>query len=184
MPAAVLLSACAAGEISASGPRVDDADIERLRDLIPPIERPVYMDPDGIDILSDDDLVLGCVAEDGEAIAYPIRILDFHEIVNAEPAVVNDELADTPPVVFSRAEGPAGVVHDRRVDGRELSFDLAAERITDEQTGSLWGHDVRAVEGPLAGEQLEPIPSRASFWFAFVASFPDADVAEADENSR
>jgi len=44
----------------------------------------------------------------------------------------------------------------------------------------------RAIDGPLAGSQLDAIPVRSSFWFAFVASFPDTDVfhAEASEHQE
>ncbi len=34
----------------------------------------------------------------------------------------------------------------------------------------------RAIAGPLAGVQLEAIPSRVSFWFAIVAAVPGVEL--------
>ena len=112
--------------------------------------------------------VLGVVI-DGEARAYPLRTLG--------DAVINDEVGGVPLLVVSRAEGPTGTVFDRRVDGQTLTFALRDGAIVDDETGSTWSVDGLASEGPLAGTQLEAVSSRFSFWFAFVAAFPDATVA-------
>ena len=121
------------------------------------------------DRLDDGEEVLGVVL-DGVARAYPLRRLG--------DAVVNDELAGIPLVMMSRVEGPTGVVFHRRLEERTLSFVLEHGSIRDLETGSTWGLDGRAVDGPLAGQRLTPLPARSSFWFAFVASFPDTDVYE------
>ena len=34
------------------------------------------------------------------------------------------------------------------------------------------------VAGPLKGSRLERLPSRYTFWFAYVAAFPEAEVYE------
>lgn len=121
------------------------------------------------DRLDDAEEVLGVVVE-GIARAYPLRTLG--------DAAVNDEVAGTPVVVFSSAEGPTGSVYDRRVDGDELTFVVADGRYRDEQTGTTWDLDGRALDGPLTGTRLDPVPSRSAFWFAFVAAFPDAEVVD------
>ena len=64
--------------------RLDQASDElilRLRDAIAPVLRPVYADADALPWLGDYDLILGYESGD-EAFAYPINILNFHEIVN------------------------------------------------------------------------------------------------------
>ena len=58
-----------------------DQLILNLRDAITPIERPAYGDAVSLNWLGDGDLVIGYESE-GEAFAYPINILNFHEIVN------------------------------------------------------------------------------------------------------
>ena len=119
--------------------------------------------------LDDGEEVLGVVL-DGAARAYALRVLG--------DSVVNDELGGVPLVVLSQAQGPTGAAFDRRLDDRTLTFAVADDRIVDEQTGSTWGLDGRATSGPLAGQQLTSLPTRSSFWFAFVAAFPDTDVYE------
>lgn len=129
---------------------------------------PVDEEAAGDDRLDAAEEVLGVVIED-EARAYPLRTLG--------DAVVNDELGGVPLLVISRAEGPTGTVFDRRVDGDPLTFEVRDGAVVDEETGSTWTVDGLASDGPLEGTQLEALPSRFSFWFAFVASFPEATVA-------
>jgi hypothetical protein len=61
------------------------------KDGIPAILKPQFVDPQGADFLSDEDQVIG-IEIGGIARAYPIRILNWHE-------VVNDTIDDTPLVV-------------------------------------------------------------------------------------
>ena len=51
------------------------------RDGIPSIDKPVFISPDKAAYLMPDDRVLG-VNYKGIAKAYPVRIMDWHEIVN------------------------------------------------------------------------------------------------------
>ncbi len=116
--------------------------------------------------------------------AYPFAVLE------AERAV-NDELGSTPIAVFwggsttdaldanqiaqSDAIGSA-IAYDRRVGEEVLTFEPAADRFVDDETGSTWTLLGRAIEGPLAGEQLDLVTHRNEFWFAWAAFFPDAPV--------
>jgi hypothetical protein len=113
---------------------------------------------------------------DGQAKAYPFARL------SQEP-VVNDTVAATPVVVVFQAKNATGVVFNRRVGGRVLSFAAAAEsgpdRVTlrDEQTGSMWsGLEGKALAGPLKGERLTPIPASYAFWFAWKDYYPETAV--------
>jgi hypothetical protein len=49
-------------------------------------------------------------------------------------------------------------------------------RYRDLETGSSWDRARRAVDGPLAGAALKRLPARTTFWFAYVAAFPQATV--------
>lgn len=51
------------------------------RDGIPAIMEPRFLSPGEAGFLAGDDLVLGLVV-DGDARAYPLRILSWHELVN------------------------------------------------------------------------------------------------------
>lgn len=117
--------------------------------------------------LAPSDLVLG-VAVGAQHAAYSLTRLG--------DAALNDTLGGRPVVVFSRAEGPSGAVYFAEVDGRTLRFAVDGEGYRDEQTGSRWDLAGRAIAGPLAGERLEAPPSRSTFWYAYVAAFPDVEV--------
>jgi hypothetical protein len=133
--------------------------------------------------------VVGVTIEGAEK-AYPF------EFLREEPAV-NDVVGDVPVAVLwggdtvdaldasviaeSQVVG-SGVVFDRRVAGQELTFtpappgDGGEDLFVDAETGTTWTLLGRAVDGPLEGEQLDPVTHRNEFWFAWVAFFPDAPV--------
>ena len=108
------------------------------------------------------------------------------------PRVVNDELADTPIAVFWGAdtadaldtsaitEGQAvgtGIAFDRSLGEQVLTFTANGDdTFTDQQTGSTWNLLGQALDGPLAGEQLDTLLHRNDFWFAWAAFHPDSPV--------
>lgn len=110
--------------------------------------------------------VLGGVV-DGTGHAYPLRAL--------RGEVVNDRLAGRSLAVFV-TDDASGRVFDRRVGGDVLTFERGAGGIVDRRTGTRWSAAGRAVQGPLAGTQLDEVAGRTAFWFAFAAAFPDAVV--------
>ena len=51
--------------------------------------------------------------------------------------------------------------------------------MVDEETGTRWTAITgEAVEGDLAGERLERVPSHYSFWFAWKDFYPETEVFE------
>lgn len=116
------------------------------------------------------------VRMDGAIKAYPFAHL------SQEP-VVNDTVADTPVVVVFQERNATGLVFNRRVEERVLTF-VPAKRdagepltIRDEQTGSLWsGVEGVALEGSLQGKRLEQIPTTYAFWFAWKDYYPETTV--------
>ena len=64
-------------------------------------------------------------------------------------------------------------------DGQPLTFEVRHERLFDMETGSEWRLDGLAVEGPLAGERLEPVAEAyVAFWFAWAAFQPQTRLWE------
>lgn len=116
------------------------------------------------------EFVIG-VALESESVAYAFGTL------NDEP-IVNDLIADVPVLVVFDAANASGVVFDRRVGGKDLSFDLAKGfEIIDRETGTLWdGLTGIALEGELAGSQLKRIKSTHSFWFGWKDFYPQTRV--------
>ncbi len=119
------------------------------------------------------------------SVAYPFSSL-------SERKVVNDTVAGAPVVVFwapgtasaldrqtiagGRDVGSTGVFR-RTVGDDVLRFTADGDgRFRDQATGSTWDLTGRAVDGPLQGSRLEPIPHGDYFWFAWAAFRPDTDI--------
>ncbi|HZD22162.1 MAG TPA: DUF3179 domain-containing protein [Acidimicrobiia bacterium] len=89
---------------------------------------------------------------------------------------VNDIAGGTPVVLLTSGDGASAGVFSPVVDGVALEFDQTSEGYIDDQTQSLWTATGAAVDGPLQGRQLSAIPSRTTFWFAYIAAFPNSEL--------
>ncbi|RMG78508.1 MAG: DUF3179 domain-containing protein [Chloroflexi bacterium] len=161
------------------------ADIERLRDRIRPFCRGeiaaclpiIYESAEDADSwLLDSDQVVGYVAADGQAYAYPFNILNFHEIVN-------DTLADEPILISYCPLCNSAVVYSRQLNDDVLIFGNTSALYNsdlvmyDQQTDSYWFQvEGRAILGALTGEVLTPLPSFVSRWDDWLAAHPDTLV--------
>ena len=167
-------------EISSGGPG---------RDGIPPIDAPRYVpiaDADGW--LEATEPVIAIIRESipgaGQARAYPLQIMVWHEIVN-------DELADAPLLVtfcplcntaiaFDRrlSPDPGGPVYDFGTTGNLRGSDLV---MWDRQTESWWQQLTgEAIVGELTGRRLTPVPAQILGWSAFKTAYPTGDVLSRD----
>ena len=77
---------------------------------------------------------------------------------------------------LSREAGPAAAAFRPRAGGVDLTIEVRDGRFVDRETGSEWSLAGEAVAGELAGAQLEPLPLRTTFWFAYIAALPEATV--------
>ena len=90
---------------------------------------------------------------------------------------------DSPQVAFGRDVGATGVF-DSTVEGQRLSFarkpNAASSEdpgaFVDDQTGSTWSLLGLALDGPLAGTQLEAVEHLDTFWFAAAAYDPGIEL--------
>jgi hypothetical protein len=120
----------------------------------------------------------------GEAVAYPYQVLQ-------EDGVINDTVAGEEIIVFWQpgtasaldatiiADGEdvgAAASFSRVLDGQTLTFSYDGETITDDQTGSEWDVFGQAINGELAGSQLEPVVSVNHFWFSWAAFKPETRI--------
>lgn len=118
--------------------------------------------------------------------AYPFSALE-------QERVINDEVGGQPVAVFWGAEDTAdaldtsviaeaegigtAIAYNPVVDGQALTFEAAGDtEFVDNETGTTWTILGRAVEGELAGRELELVQHRNEFWFAWAAFFPGAEV--------
>lgn len=156
--------------------QADDQLIDRLRGRIKPIYEPIYDSVDGGDWLKDDDLILGYVSESGSAFAYPVRMLNLHEIVN--------DVIDGVPVLISYCPLCAsGVVYSRELDGDVLLFGNTSALyesdlvMFDHNTGSYWFQVLgEAIVGPLSEKRLTMLPSSTITWGDWRELHPQTSV--------
>jgi hypothetical protein len=154
------------------------------RDGIPPIDRPRSVAQRAGDrFLSARDPVIA-VAVRGEARAYPVRILVWHEIVN-------DRLDGRPVAVTYCPLCNSSLVFDRRVRGRVLSFGTTGNLrrsnlvMWDRQTESWWQQlTAEAIVGELTGERLRPLPAQTLSWAQFKRRYPGGDVLSRDTGAE
>lgn len=149
-------------------------------DGIPPIDAPVFAAIADVDFISDANEGVVVVEVNGQAKAYPIQILIWHEIVN-------DEIGGVPVTVTYCPLCNSALVFDRRFGDRLLDFGTSGELyqsalvMYDRQTESLWAHFTgRGLVGHYAGAQLELIPAQTLGYGSFAAAFPDGVVLTPD----
>ena len=76
--------------------------------------------------------------------------------------------------------GTAVVFSRRGADETVLEFEVAeAAGMRDSAAGSTWTLDGVAIDGPMAGERLEPVPNDQPFWFAWAIFRPDTTIWQA-----
>ena len=149
--------------------------IEQLRDAIQPIYTPVYDSVAGGDWMGDDDLVVGYEAG-GEAFAYPVKMLNFHELVN--------DIIDGVPVLITWCPlCGSGVVYDRRLGDTTHLFGNTSALFEndlvmfDYETGSFWFQTAaEAIVGPLSGSRLKPLSATTITWGKWKEINPDTRV--------
>jgi len=119
-------------------------------------------------------LVVGVELDDDTFGAYPVDA-----VVAGSP--VNDVLDDTPLlIVADPTAGNTVRVFERRIDGRELTFELADNALVDAKTGSRWGFDGVALDGEMAGLHLNEIIPINGFWFAWYAFHQSTELWTGD----
>ncbi len=153
------------------------------RDGIPSIDRPDFTSAGEAGFLRDDDYVLG-VVRNGVAKAYPIRIMNYHEIVN-------DEFHGKPVVVTYCPLCGSGMAFDARVGGKTRTFGVSGllynsdVLLYDRQTESLWSQIMmQAVSGKASGTELEMLPTAHLTWKEWKERHPETLVLTTDTGHR
>jgi hypothetical protein len=127
------------------------------------------------------------VSFDGEARAWSQNWLRtrrlVQERVGGRDVVVFYALGTSSPLdstdIRRGREIGSSAVYDPHVDGRRLDFRSSSPgRFVDEQTGSLWSLAGVALDGPLRGRRLTPLPHQDAFWFAWAAFNPDTSLQQ------
>jgi hypothetical protein len=145
------------------------------RDGIPALQQPQFIAADQPGAPQSQQRVLG-LSINGDARAYPIAILNWHELVN--------DRVDNQPVLISYCPlCGTGMAFAAEAGGRELSFGVSGllynsdVLMFDRQTGSLWSQILSsAVSGPLLGSRLRQLVLEHTSWQDWLSRHPDSRV--------
>ncbi len=186
LAASVILSRCLA-----SGP-FNDFDINNSsiasneihqggppRDGIPSIDEPIFVSADQANHIKQQDRVLG-LHRNGISKAYPISIMNWHEIVN-------DEIGGEAVVVTYCPLCGTGVAFAAHAGGKQLSFGVSGllynsdVLLYDRETESLWSQLLtRAVSGPMKDTRLKLISLQHTSWADWLTRHPQTLLLSSD----
>ena len=148
------------------------------KDGIPSIDAPSFVSVKEMlarDELAPQEPVIGLVVK-GDARAYPLRILTWHEIVN-------DEIGGLPVAVTYCPLCNSAVVFDRRLGEQVLEFGVTGNLrnsdmvMYDRNTESWWQQFLgEAIVGELTGSRLKVLPARLESWENFADRQPEGRV--------
>jgi hypothetical protein len=151
------------------------------RDGIPPIDQPKFLSPaDASAWLKDQEPVIA-LELGGDARAYPLQVLIWHEIVD-------DEVGGVPVAVTFCPLCNTAIAFDRRVDGHTLRFGTTGNlRRSDlvmwsDDLGETWWQQItgEALVGDLVGHQLTILPAEIVSFVDFKTGYPSGLVLSRD----
>ena len=157
------------------------------KDGIPALTNPTLISVEQADYLNDDDLVFG-VKINGDARAYPYRIMDWHEMFN-------DVIGGVPVSLAYCTLCGSGILYDTRVEGRKEPFVFGSsgflyrsnKLMYDQATHSLWNQFTgRPVVGNLTGSgiKLNILPVATTSWKNWREQNPDTKVVSKETGYR
>ncbi len=151
------------------------------KDGIPALDHPMFETSSSTKI-SNSELVIGLVLG-SEAKAYPISILNWHEIVN-------DIIAEKPVLITYCPLCGSGVVFERKsqierlfgVSGLLYNSDVL---MYDRETQSLWSQlESKAISGPAAGQDLTIVPSQIVTWERWKLQYPNTTILSTETGHK
>ncbi len=145
------------------------------KDGIPSIDDPKFATLTESNFMSNSDIVIG-LEINGEAKAYPLFILVWHEIVN-------DNVGGTPVAVTYCPLCFTNQVFERILDGQAVEFGTSGKLYNsnlvmyDRLTDSYWSQALgQAITGELTGQELKIIPFDVISWGDWSALHPETLV--------
>ena len=149
------------------------------KDGIPSIDKPVFVNAGDAAFVEDANMVMG-LEINGDARAYPLIILVWHEIVN-------DEVGGIPVAVTYCPLCYTSQVFERTIDGEAVEFGTTGKLyqsnllMYDRLTDSYWSQALgTAVKGPLSGSKLVHVPFDVMTWGDWKRSHPDTVILSTD----
>jgi hypothetical protein len=145
------------------------------KDGIPAIDKPNFLSARKARFLKNDDRILG-IEIAGVKKAYPIKILNWHEIVNDRIGREHFSITYCPLC-------GTGMAFSARVGNKKLDFGVSGllynsdVLLYDRQTDSLWSQIMQqSVAGKYKGTRLKSIPLKHTTWSDWKKKHPDTKV--------
>jgi hypothetical protein len=145
------------------------------KDGIPALINPKFVSAKEAEYLKNDDFVLALVI-DSISKAYPIKILNWHE-------VVNDRITDQPYLVTYCPLCGSGIIFSSEIKGKDLSFGVSGLLynndviLYDRETESLWSQiEMKAISGKAINQKLIPIAFIKDTWGNWKKNHPETLV--------
>lgn len=150
------------------------------KDGIPSIDRPSFVSQDAAASWNEPQEPVIALDHNGEARAYPLKILTHHEIVN-------DEIGGTPVAVTFCPLCYSALVFERVLQGEPVEFGVSGLLrksdmvMYDRRTETLWQQFTgKAIAGDLTGTTLTQLPAQILSFQQFREQFPGGQVLSRD----
>lgn len=145
------------------------------KDGIPSIDQPKFITANQATFLKPNDRILGVSIANTHR-AYPIKIPNWHE-------VVNDSIQDKPVIISYCPLCGTGMVYQATIKGKALKFGVSGllynsdVLLYDRQTQTLWSQILaKAISGKWVNTRLTTIPSNHTTWKSWQEQHPDTLV--------
>ncbi len=147
------------------------------KDGIPALTEPRMVVAEKVTYLSGRDRVIG-VMQGEESRAYPLKILNYHEIIN-------DRLGSVPIAITYCPLCDSAAVFDRRFDNKEREFGVSGLLYNSNvlmydrspEVESLWSQLMaKGIAGPAAQKSLTTLPLELTSWSEWKARHPQGLV--------
>ncbi len=146
------------------------------KDGIPAIDAPKFISVSEADAWLKPNEPVILLEQNGDARAYPLQILTWHEIVN-------DTVGGVPVIVTFCPLCNTAIAFERAVNGRTLDFGTTGRLrysnlvMYDRQTETWWQQATgEAIVGELVGTQLNFVPAAIIAWNDFKNTHPNGKV--------
>ncbi|MBT4906030.1 MAG: DUF3179 domain-containing protein [Rhodospirillaceae bacterium] len=154
-----------------------------VKDGIPALVNPKLITPAEADYITADELVFG-IEINGDTRAYPLRMMDWHEMFN-------DVIGGIPVALAYCTLCGSGILFETDVAGRDAPFEFGSsgflyrsnKLMFDRETNTLWNQFTgKPVAGKLVGSgiELRVRPVAITSWAKWHARHPDTKVLSLD----
>lgn len=149
------------------------------KDGIPALDDPKFVGAKTVTWLPDNSQVLSLTLG-SETRAYPLAILNWHE-------VVNDVFSGDSVIVSYCPLCGTGMAFYSTIDGKKLSFGVSGLLYNsdvlfyDHETMSLWSQIMeKAISGPMVSKPLKRLPLMQTTWIEWKKAYPHGKVLSRD----